>query len=235
MRIVADRTDAPNGVEQHAVFYAVAYTAFLESKRLDRERREMRHAAGILKRGTPISKNGPGESDADLEDELAVYIEDALAANIAAEDRAGTVAIVFSAITLEAFINYYALENVELAQQYFSRYLEWVRSPAKWLIFPWMIVGEAPDAKVLERVKSLFAKRNKLAHFTADTPEHLRRRDAESAVRTVHRAVVDLAKFDTTVDTRWLSEVEKAPPKGTDSWHAALVRWHNEVEKAPRE
>jgi len=184
---------------QHAVFYAIAYTRLVEASALSRERSAAKkRSSGRDSRGG--SRSGP---DPDFMDYLAV--------SEAKEERAATAAVVFGALTLEAFINHYAISGAPWAEKYFDTYLERVFPRTKWLVFPWLTRGDVLADDILRGVRTLLGRRNTLAHFRRTSPMRLRIGDAQEAVRTVRKAVMGLARLDPAVDIKWLSEVEKEP------------------------
>lgn len=196
------QNDKVSPVEKHTTFYAVAYTHFLEAKRLAKER---------LRYEGDRRQEGPEWTDDD---------RDFVAVNSAAEERSSIVATIFSAVALEAFINDYAIID-KFSRGYVDKYLDRLTPQGKWLIFPLLHVGETfrTDGQTFQVLTELFRLRNQLVHFktskigTSDlaTQTRLNKEHASDAIRTVHAAVAELAKLDPRVSTRWLSEAEKAP------------------------
>ena len=131
-------------------------------------------------------------------------------------------AIVFSALTAEAFINYYATRKT--SSNYFSNYLDSLNPMQKWLIIPGLLNSGAsfdPGKQPLQGLNELMKTRNRLVHarpqpaitlseqgFDTDLlVEHYYDPSIDTAtkcVETVSCLVSSLHHIDKSVDTRWL-------------------------------
>lgn len=122
------------------------------------------------------------------------------------------IVIVFSAFTLEAYINHYGLSR--LSQDYFSSYLDKLDLLAKWLVIPRIVTGKNlnPGSAAMKDLSWLVSFRNRLTHFKSNTAtlEEIKEsgwlwyENAERAVKTVKRIVSLLKQIDAEADTDWL-------------------------------
>lgn len=81
-----------------------------------------------------------------------------------AASRDGAVAVVFSGMAIESFVN--ALGARELSGAYFKNYLDKLDLTAKWVVVP-ALTGNTPldrDGQLFERLKRLVRDRNALVH-----------------------------------------------------------------------
>lgn len=87
----------------------------------------------------------------------------------AAKDRSALVAIVFSAMCLEAIINDFG--SMLSSQSFFKRHLDNLKPETKWLMIPAVTVGQSipTDSQAFELLSRLFKLRNKLVHFKPRT------------------------------------------------------------------
>ena len=90
---------------------------------------------------------------------------DFVCAKNAAIQRSAMVSVIFSALTLEAFINNYAIER--FSRSYFDNHLDKLSPVSKWIVIPKLITGNAidTDGQPYERLKKLFKLRDKLVHY----------------------------------------------------------------------
>jgi len=124
------------------------------------------------------------------------------------------IVIIFSAFTLEAYINHYGISR--LSRNYFSKYLDKLDLLAKWLVIPRILNGKKlnPGSAAMQDLSWLVSLRNRLAHFKSKTitvkeleeSDWLWYEDAERAIRTVKRVVSLLKRIDSKVDTDWLKQ-----------------------------
>ncbi len=79
------------------------------------------------------------------------------------------IVVVFSAFTLEAYINHYGIEH--LSRNYFSNYLDKLDLLAKWIIVPRIVKSKKldPGSKAMQELSWLISLRNRLAHFKSKT------------------------------------------------------------------
>ena len=124
------------------------------------------------------------------------------------------IVVVFSAFTLEAYINHYGINR--LSRNYFSNYLDKLDLLAKWLVIPRIVTGKKldPGSHAMQDLSWLVSLRNRLAHFKSKTitieeikeSDFLWPEDAERAVRTVRGVVSLLERIDPQAETYWLNQ-----------------------------
>ena len=124
------------------------------------------------------------------------------------------IVVVFSAFTLEAYINHYGINR--LSRNYFSNYLDKLDLLAKWLVIPRVVTGKKldPGSHAMQGLSWLVSLRNRLSHFKSKTitveeikeSDWLWHEDAETAVRTVKRVVSLLKRVDPKAETDWLDQ-----------------------------
>ncbi len=122
------------------------------------------------------------------------------------------VVIVFSAFTLEAYINHYGISR--LSKNYFSNYLDKLDLLAKWILIPRVVTGKKmdPGSQAMQELSWLVALRNRLAHFKSkmitveeiNKSDFLWQEDAQKAVNTVKRVVSLLKRIDAKAETDWI-------------------------------
>ncbi len=122
------------------------------------------------------------------------------------------VVVVFSALTLEAYINHYGISR--LSRNYFSNYLDKLDLLAKWIVIPKVITGKKlnPGSAAMQDVAWLVAMRNRLVHYKSKTvsvnniqaSDFLWYEDAARAVRSVRGAVHTLRRLDPKAESDWL-------------------------------
>ncbi|MGH9327479.1 MAG: hypothetical protein ACRD2B_12455 [Terriglobia bacterium] len=129
-------------------------------------------------------------------------------------ELAPIVAVVFAALTLEAFINDYARER--LSKGYFENYLDKLDVIAKWIVLPRVILGKQldPGGSGMNSLRWLVRLRNELGHYkskvkTVSTLDwwkdwvHLE--DAQRSCGTVPALLSELKKLDRSINTDWLA------------------------------
>ena len=124
------------------------------------------------------------------------------------------IVIVFSAFTLEAYINHYGINH--FSRNYFSNYLDKLDLLAKWLVIPRVVTGKKlnPGSHAMQDLSWLVSLRNRLAHFKSKTitveeikeSDFLWHEDAERAVGTVKRVVSLLKRIDPKAETDWVDQ-----------------------------
>jgi len=129
------------------------------------------------------------------------------------------VSVVFSALTLEAFINHYGIER--LSRRFFDNHLDSLRPVSKWLLLPKLFVGKQINTggEPFELLGELFGLRNRLVHYKTrrkricDLVEEdwVTERHARNAIRAVRSVVEELRSIDPEVDIRWLQDAERDP------------------------
>lgn len=144
--------------------------------------------------------------------------DDAIADQLAAKNdemgKLALVVVVFSAFTLEAYINDYAITT--LSKNYFKNYLDKLDVVAKWIVIPGLVTGNqlASGSSAMQDVAWLVALRNTLAHFKSKevaiadirASDFLWYEDAERAIRAVKTSTLALREIDGRAETAWLEE-----------------------------
>jgi len=189
-------------IQKHETFYAVAYTSLREIDRLVEQRR------AALRR-IHARRAEPTEDERDI-----------IAASEATEERLAVTTVIFSALALEAFINDYGLSS--LRKDHFER-LDRLSPVGKWLVLPWIVTGNrlSSSGRAFSSLKGLFGHRNRLAHFKSEEKpvsklkpgDRYTQKEASEAVTTVRVAVTELRHVDEKIDTGWVSEAQKLPPR----------------------
>jgi hypothetical protein len=141
------------------------------------------------------------------EDEVILWI----AQTNDAIGRLALIVIMFSALSLEAYINYYGITR--LSKGYFENHLDRLDVFSKWIIIPRVVTGKQLDAgsKALQDLAWLITTRNRFVHYKSrvveveDTKEtdFLWYSDAEKAITTVSDVLRDLQEIDGEVDRGW--------------------------------
>ena len=190
-------------IEQVTSFYSIAYASLVEVNRLVGERARYERA---------VAKQRRQWTEEDLE-YLALH-----RLNPADEERVAVVAVIFSALTLEALINDYAISN--FSREYSDNYLDRLSIRSKWLIIPQLVKGTAmsTDGQTFQRLTELFRLRDRLVHFKTrknlardvGEKDRVTKKHAVHAIRTVGDAVAELKSLDGRVSLRWLNVTEAA-------------------------
>jgi len=110
------------------------------------------------------------------------------------------VVVVFSALTLEAYINHYGISR--LSKNYFSKYLDKLDMFAKWIVIPKVVTGKQldPGSVAMQDLDWLVTLRNNLVHYKSkkvaihdiQASDFLWYEDAARAVQAVRRVTVSL-------------------------------------------
>lgn len=138
----------------------------------------------------------------------------------AAIQQIAMVTIIFSALTLEAFINYYGFEK--FSTNFFNNHLDKLNTISKWLILPRLVVGKQlnTDGQSYELLKWLFKLRDSLVHFKTKkkricdlNPDEvwIEEKHARKALEAVSNLVQELKNLDSTIDIEWLNEAKTDP------------------------
>lgn len=137
------------------------------------------------------------------------------------------IVIVFCALSLEAFINDYAIDH--LSKSYLEKYLDKLDLYAKWVVIPRFLTGSQLDtgAKPMQDLDWLIKQRNKLVHFKTETLglselddklDLYNEKTARKAILTVKNIVLALHNIDKRAHETWLYyEDEWFPSKRLDS------------------
>jgi hypothetical protein len=136
--------------------------------------------------------------------------------------QASLIAVIFSALTLEAVINDYGITN--FSRSYFDNYLDKLGVVSKWVLIPKLVTGSQIDTggQAFESLKWLFSLRDKYVHYKTiqvdSAAKHpklienflLDEQHAANAIDAVKKVVGALAKLDNKVDSGWVLRIEKA-------------------------
>jgi len=137
----------------------------------------------------------------------------------AAIQRSAMVVVIFSALTLEAFINHYGIGK--FSRSFFDNHLDKLNPVSKWMIIPKLVVGQQlkADGQPYELLRKLFKLRDKLVHYKtrqkridelADE-DWVTERDAYDALQAVNKLTEELRSLDPTVEIDWLRDAETDP------------------------
>ncbi len=178
----------------HKQYFDIALEHYKEIKILQKERDEIIQSLKVA-----------GKSSSD---EMA----DSTASK---NDRIGHLAlivVVFSALSLEAFINDYAIGS--FSKSYFENYLDKIELFSKWIVIPRIITGTQldPGSKALQGLDWLIKLRNRLVHYKSKVVEikeianedFLWEEDAQKAMGTVRNLMLELKKIDNKVNIAWV-------------------------------
>lgn len=143
-------------------------------------------------------------------------------------DKCSRIVIIFCALSLEAFINDYAIDRT--SKSYLKKYLDKLDLYSKWVVIPRLLTGSKLDtgAQPMQDLDWLIKQRNRLVHFKSETAEvskigdeinfFYREQEAQKAIDTVKNIVLALHKIDKTANETWLHyEGEWFPSKRLDS------------------
>jgi hypothetical protein len=183
----------------HSTFYAIAHRNYIEVQRLKAEH---------------------DKYQSDLKDkEITNADVDFLAEKNAAIQRHAMVVVIFSALTLEAFINHYAIEN--FSKSYLNNYLDKLDPVSKWIVIPKLVLGQTldTDGQPFELLQRLFSLRNTLVHYKTrikrideiQDNDWIREDEAEEAIQAVWKVVGELSNLDDSQAIDWLKEAETNP------------------------
>lgn len=129
------------------------------------------------------------------------------------------IAVIFSALTLEAFINNYGISLFSLS--YFDNYLDKLDFVSKWLILPKLVVNKELNTshQPFQLLNELYSLRNKLVHSKTykrklcdiEDKDWIMEKDAIKAIETVILLTKELKKLDKNIDITWLEhEIRKS-------------------------
>jgi hypothetical protein len=137
------------------------------------------------------------------------------------------IVIIFCALSLEAYINDYAINRT--SKSYLKNYLDKLDLYSKWVVIPRLLTGSQLDtaAQPMQDLDWLIKQRNKLVHFKTEMVEAgkvitkmgvYNEQVAQKALDTVKNAVLALHKIDKEAYISWLKyKGEWFPGKILDS------------------
>jgi len=144
-------------------------------------------------------------------------------------DKYSRIVIIFCALSLEAFINDYAIDRT--SKSYLENYLDKLDLHSKWVVIPRLLTGHQLDtgSQPMEDLDWLIKQRNKLVHFKSVTVEVSKMSEkldlyaydeqkAQEAIDTVRNIVLALHGIDKKANETWLYyENEWFPSKRLNS------------------
>ena len=142
-------------------------------------------------------------------------------------NRYSRIVVIFCALSLEAFINDYAINRT--SKSYLKNYLDKLDLYSKWVVIPRLLTGSQLDtgAQPMQDLDWLITQRNRLVHFKTETVEagkvttkirFYNEQVAQKALNTVKNVVLALHKIDKRANETWLKyEGEWFPSKRLDS------------------
>lgn len=145
---------------------------------------------------------------------------DFICAKNAAIQRSAMVSVIFSALTLEAFINNYAIER--FSRSYFDNHLDKLSPVSKWIVIPKLVTGNEidTDGQPYERLKKLFKLRDKLVHYKTkkkkvsemvEDEDWVTENHSVDALLAVESILAELSKIDSSLETEWLESAKNDP------------------------
>ena len=145
---------------------------------------------------------------------------DFICAKNAEIQRAAMVSVVFSALTLEAFINNYGLEH--FSRNYFDKHLDKLPAVSKWIVIPKLAIGKEidSDSRSYEQLKRLFKRRDRLVHYKTKKKKlsemhggdvWVTEEQGAEAVQTVRSVLGELSRIDDKVSADWLESARSDP------------------------
>ncbi len=137
------------------------------------------------------------------------------------------IVIIFCALSLEAFINDYAIHRT--SKSYLENYLDKLDLYSKWVVIPRLLTDSQLDtgAQPMQDLDWLIKQRNRLVHIKSETVEVSKIADklkryneqvAQKAIHTVKNIVLALHNIDRKANETWLRyEGEWFPSKRLNS------------------
>jgi len=134
--------------------------------------------------------------------------------------RAAMVSLIFSALTLEAFVNNYAIER--FSRSYFDNHLDKLPTISKWIVILKLVTGKELNsgAQPYGCLKRLFKRRDRLVHYKTRKKKlsemyeediWVTEEQSAEALATVEAILKELSSIDRSVSMEWLEEVKTNP------------------------
>ncbi len=128
-------------------------------------------------------------------------------------DKHSRIVIIFCALSLEAFINDYAIDRT--SKSYLENYLDKPNLYSKWVVIPRLLTGSQLNtgAQPMQDLNWLIKLRNRLVHIksktmalskVADELDVYDEQEAQKAIHTVKNIVLALHKIDKSANETWL-------------------------------
>ncbi len=170
---------------QHTEYFSIAQENYTEIKKLKKEhddyQKKLKDKKKIL----------------DEDTDFLAYRNDTVAKHT-------TIVVIFSALSLEAYINHYAINR--LSRNYFTTYLDKLDLMSKYIIIPRFVTGKQLDlgSKAVQDLKWLITLRNRLVHYKSKRiaiselkeSDSLWDYDAKKAIKTVEILLLALSRID---------------------------------------
>jgi len=123
------------------------------------------------------------------------------------------IVIIFCALSLEAFINDYAIDHT--SKSYLEKHLDKLDLYSKWVVIPRLLTGSQlqTGAQPMQDLDWLIKQRNRLVHIKSETVEANKVADklnfyneqvAQKAIYTVKNIVLALHNIDKRAHETWL-------------------------------
>jgi len=137
--------------------------------------------------------------------------------------RHSNIMTVFSAMTLEAYIDYYAATKLQ-SKAYFDNYIAQLKLLPKWVLVPQLAVQKSMGRKShgFTYMRNLLSYRSDIVYenpVDADSESYLKKvlskiapnpeTRARTAVEAVKEMVKELKKIDPDIDTDWIKRIEQ--------------------------
>ena len=209
----------------HAEFYRIARENNFEVLNLLKKIHELKNEFRLM------SKKNSNKKSWKLFEEIMEISQTAT--------RRSTEVIIFCALTLEAFINYYGIKS--FSKNYFTKYLDNLTTIQKWIIIPKLKKNKSIDTgkRPFELLGELFKRRNTLVHYKPKTYEPIdlsgiekltsREKtkfynelldtkfykramiDSENAINAVRLIIAELKEIDSELEIDWFNQIEMEP------------------------
>jgi len=186
-------------INQFSYFYEIAIEHFVKLQKLTKKREKLRKRLQDAK------------NPEDLEDELF--------RNEKEIDKEVILVIVFSALTLEGFINDYGFKFV-FSQKDFERFEKYPVICKLW-IFPQIKTGKWINTKdfPLQDLLNLFSLRNRLVHSKTKRVSigklmqktaniFFKEKEAKNAIQTLRKTISFLKELDSEIDISWMVSID---------------------------
>jgi hypothetical protein len=145
--------------------------------------------------------NIPDLDDVDISEELKYFQQ---------MEESSVISIIFSALTVESFINYYGI--LKLTRNYFEKHLDKLSVESKWVIIPRMANNEeiSPGSHSMELLKDLIKTRNQLAHFKYKQKKSIKLQMFIQKVNSLGSGSVDAMEILEALTSDFLADCENA-------------------------
>ena len=206
-------------ISNHHLYHVIARHSLVSAQKIKTELAHLAQSDDILD-DESISRTGrPNPAD------NSVVVQRSLEM-LERQDQCLAEAVVFAALAVEAFINYYAVKKSSLS--YFKKYLDGLNPRQKWLLIPATFnpgKGLNPEREPFKSLIALVEARNSLVHAKPKRAVHVDGKGdfqtvpladgryhgpsldkAEKCVDSVRRLVMALRAIDPAVQVDWLDE-----------------------------